>query len=127
MSECASVSFPFRERICSISFGTMANEVSDHEQVRELADRRVGILVDGDHVLRGLHPDAVLDGAGDPAADVERWFHNLASLTDLELIWDPSGVSRGAARANGATQRIGELLQELEARLAAHTRGHRPR
>src|SRR4051794_12285611 len=46
-------------------------EIADDAEVGEFEDRRVRILVDGDYVLRGLHPDLVLDGAGDPRREVQ--------------------------------------------------------
>ena len=46
-------------------------EVADDPEVRELEDRRIRVLVDRDDVLRGLHPDLVLDRAGDPGGEVE--------------------------------------------------------
>src|SRR5690349_13330010 len=38
-------------------------QVTDHAEVGELEDRRLGILVDRDDRLRGLHAGPVLDGA----------------------------------------------------------------
>src|SRR4051794_7950092 len=46
-------------------------EIADHAEVGELEDRRVRVLIDRHHVLRGLHADLVLDGARDPRREVE--------------------------------------------------------
>src|SRR4051812_42139145 len=53
-------------------------EVAHDAQVGELEDRGVGVLVDRDDVLRGLHADLVLDRAGDPRRQVELRRHRLA-------------------------------------------------
>src|SRR5687767_15369326 len=46
-------------------------EVADDPEVAELEDRRVLVLVDREDVLRALHPDLVLDRAGDPDREIE--------------------------------------------------------
>src|SRR5947209_767563 len=58
-------------------------QVAHDPQVGELEDRRVGVLVDRDDVLRGLHPDLVLDRAGDPGREVQLGRDRLAGLPDL--------------------------------------------
>ncbi len=45
--------------------------VADHAEVAELEDRRVRVLVDRDDRAGALHPDLVLDCAGDAEGDVE--------------------------------------------------------
>jgi hypothetical protein len=94
-------------------------QVPHHEKVRKLADWCVRILVDGHHVLRGLHADPVLDGTTDADAQVERRLYDLAGLADLQLVGHPAGVGRGAACTNCATQRIRQLLQRPESLRAA--------
>src|SRR4051812_20384319 len=40
-------------------------QIPDDAQIREFENGRIGIFVYCDDVLRALHPDLVLDGAGD--------------------------------------------------------------
>src|SRR5690242_3159955 len=90
-------------------------EVADHAEVGELEDRGVGVLVDGDDVLRALHADLVLDRAGDPGRQVELRRHRLAGLADLGRVGVPAGVDHRARRRDGAAERARELLERLEA------------
>src|ERR671914_672842 len=61
-------------------------QVADDAEVGVLEDRRVRVLVDGDDHVRGLHPDLVLDRAGDTARDVELGRDRLAGLADLRRV-----------------------------------------
>src|ERR1019366_9571435 len=61
-------------------------EVSHDAEVREFEDRRVGVLVDRDDVLRGLHPHLVLDRAGDPRGQIQLRRDRLAGLSDLRRV-----------------------------------------
>src|SRR5574341_1880141 len=45
--------------------GQHLEKITDHPVVRDLEDRRVLVLVDGDDDLRGPHPREVLDRARD--------------------------------------------------------------
>src|SRR4051794_40351001 len=92
-------------------------EVADDAEVGELEDRRVGVLVDRDDVLRGLHADLVLDGAGDPRREVQLRRDGLARLADLRRVGVPAGVDDRAGRGDGgvAAERLGEVVAELEA------------
>src|SRR5258705_12201486 len=58
-------------------------QVADHDEIGEVGDRRVGIAIDGDDGLGGLHADLVLDGATDPERQGELRLHDLACLADL--------------------------------------------
>src|SRR5205807_9547736 len=89
-------------------------QVADDPEVGELEDRRVRILVDRDDVLRGLHPDLVLDRARDTGGEVELRSDRLAGLADLRGVRIPARVDHGARRGNGAAQRVGEVLGQLE-------------
>src|SRR5947207_778078 len=95
-------------------------QVSHHEQVRELTDGRIRILVDGDHILRRLHTYPVLDRTRYASRQVERGFHDLSRLPNLQLIGHPAGIRRGPAGSHGATQDIRELLELRESVGAAH-------
>src|SRR4051794_31121516 len=90
-------------------------EVADDAEVGELEDRRVGVLVDRDDVLRGLHADLVLDRAGDPRREVQLRRDGLARLADLRRVGVPAGVDHRAGRRDGAAQGPREGLERLEA------------
>ena len=95
--------------------GTDLEQVADDDEVGELGDRRVRVAIDGDDRLGRLHPDLVLDRAADPEREVELRLHDLAGLADLLGVRDPAGVDRRARRTDRAAERLGELLDELEA------------
>ena len=90
-------------------------EVADDAEVGELEDRGVRVLVDRHDVLRGLHADLVLDRAGDARREVQLRRDGLARLADLRRVGVPAGVDHGARGGDGAAERAGELLAELEA------------
>src|SRR3954453_23494005 len=92
-------------------------EVADDAEVGELEDRRVGVLVDGHDVLRGLHADLVLDRAGDARREVQLRRGGLARLADLRRVRVPAGVDHRAGRGDGgvAAEGLGEVVAELEA------------
>src|SRR5215218_3772300 len=94
-------------------------EVADDPEVGELEDRGVGVLVDRDDVLRGLHADLVLDGAGDARCQVELRRDGLARLPDLRGVRVPARVDDRAGRGDGAAERAGQVLERLEALLVA--------
>src|SRR5258706_1663380 len=105
--------------------GQHLEHVAHDPVVGHLEDRRVGVLVDGHDVLRGRHPRQVLDGAADPARDVERGRDGLAGLTDLHLVLDPSRVHDRAGGAHGRPEGLaqgGDQREVLRALEAAATR-----
>src|SRR3954454_4165586 len=61
-------------------------EVADHPEVAELEDRRVRVLVDREDVLGVLHPDLVLDRAGDARRQVQLRRDGLPGLADLRRV-----------------------------------------
>src|SRR5436309_15372976 len=93
-------------------------QVADDPEVGELEDRGVGVLVDRHDVLRGLHADLVLDGAGDAGRQVELRSDGLARLADLAGVRVPARVDHragggdGAVAAERARQRV-ELPEAL--------------
>src|SRR5690606_29363207 len=89
-------------------------EVAHDAEVGELEDRGVRVLVDRHDVLRGLHPDLVLDGARDTRREVELRRDRLAGLTDLRRVRVPAGVDDRAGGRDGTAERGGELLAEAE-------------
>ncbi len=60
-------------------------------------------------------PDLVLDRAADATRDVERGFDDLAGLADLLAVADPARIDHRASGADGPTERVGEILDELQA------------
>src|SRR4051794_31695792 len=92
-------------------------EVADDPEVGELEDRRIGVLVDGHDVLRGLHADLVLDRARDARRQVELRRDGLARLADLAGVRIPAGVDHRAGGRHGAVaaEGTGERLELLEA------------
>src|SRR6187455_1277115 len=66
-------------------------QVADHAEVREVEDRSVRVLVDRDDRAGPLHPDLVLDGAGDAERDVELRRDGLARLANLGRVRVPTG------------------------------------
>src|SRR4051794_15042055 len=92
-------------------------QVAHDPEIGELEDRRVGVLVDRDDVLRGLHADLVLDRAGDARREVQLRGDGLARLADLRRVGVPAGVDHGARGGDGgvAAEGLGQVVAELEA------------
>src|SRR4051794_30960321 len=90
-------------------------QIADHAEIGEFEDRRVGVLVDRDDVLGGLHADLVLDRAADARGEIELRRDRLARLADLRAVGVPAGVDHRARRRDGPAERPRELLQRLEA------------
>ena len=86
-----------------------AEEVSDEAVIRDLEDRRLGVLVDRDDRARILDAGQVLDRAAEmPIGDVELRRNDLAGLADLQLVRRVAGVdgrTRGARRRRRACPR----------------------
>src|SRR5918992_306292 len=76
-------------------------------------------LVDRDDVLGALHADLVLDRARDPRREVELRRDRLAGLADLRRVRVPAGIDDRTGRRDGAPERFGEVLGELEVVLLA--------
>src|SRR5699024_7554279 len=87
-------------------------QVADDAVVRDLEDRGLLVLVHRDDRLGRLHSGSVLDRAGDPERDVQLGRDRLAGLADLELARVEAGVDRGARRADGGLERVGERSEE---------------
>lgn len=67
-------------------FGHDLEEIADEAVVRDLEDRRLLVLIDGDDDLRVLHAGQVLDRAGNADGDVELRRHDLAGLAHLPVV-----------------------------------------
>src|SRR6516162_9224782 len=69
-------------------------EIADQPVVRNLEDRRLGVLVDRDDHLAVLHPGEMLDRTGDTDGDVKVRSHNLARLPDLIVVGHVARIDR---------------------------------
>ena len=78
--------------------------VAHDPEIRDLEDRRDGVLVDGHDVLLTLHADHVLGRTRDTARDVDHRLHGLTGLADLVRIGNPPGVDDGTRCARRAVQ-----------------------
>jgi hypothetical protein len=94
--------------------------LGDEAVVGDLEDRGLLVLVDRDDDLRALHAGEVLDRAGDGDGDVELGGDDLAGLADLQIGGDHAGVGGGAAGPEGASEEVGQLLEDLEVGALAH-------
>src|SRR5688500_11266276 len=72
-------------------------QVADQADVRDLEDRRLFVLVDGDDHLRILHTCEVLDRAGNADRNIDFGCDNLAGLADLVIVGGIAGIDRGPA------------------------------
>src|SRR5215469_18896008 len=106
------------ETICPLAYSALADfldelgddleQVADDAEVGDLEDRGLGVLVDRDDRLGGLHPGPVLDRAGDPDRRVQLRGDGLAGLADLEGVRVPARVGHRAGRADRRAERVSE-------------------
>ena len=113
-----------------MSAGITLLHVADDAEVADREDRGLGVLVDGDDVLRALHAHHVLGGARDAGGDVDGRLHDLAGLADLVASRAPSRRRRWrATRRARAVEQLGQVLDHLvllglaEATAAGHHDG----
>src|ERR1051326_1175479 len=108
--------------------GKRLEQVGDQAVIRNLEDRGLFVLVDGDDHLGVLHAGEVLDGAGDADRDVELGRHHLAGLPNLPIVGSIAGVDRGARGADRGAELVGDRLDVFRKNLAglhgAPARGH---
>jgi len=90
-------------------------EVADDPVVGDAEDRRQRVAVDRQDAGALVHAGAVLHAAADAAGDVELGADRGAGLADLMLVVDPARVHGGAAGADHAAERAGQLLDQREA------------
>ena len=102
-------------------------EIADHAEVGDAEDRRLGILVDGDDVLRRRHPGEMLDRAGDARGDVEIRTDHASGLADLMLVIDPSRIDRRARCADRAADGVREIADAARSSPLPSDRGRRRR
>src|SRR4029077_8195851 len=75
-------------------------DIAHDPEVRQLEDRRLWVLVDGDDRPGTLHPDRMLHGARDAQRDVDRRLDGRTGLPDLERVRFPTGINDRAAGAD---------------------------
>src|SRR5262245_25983149 len=68
-------------------------QVSDDPVVRDLENRRVGVLVDRHDGVRAFHADQMLNRARDAERDIELRRDGLPGAADLPLHREPAGVA----------------------------------
>src|SRR5262245_14922872 len=83
-------------------------EVAHDAVVRDLEDRRLGILVDGADHLGCPHSRQLLDGPRDAEAQVELRRDRAARLADLEAMRPPPGIHRRARRSHRRPDHLGK-------------------
>ena len=89
-------------------------QVADHRVVGVGEDRRLGIVVDREQLLRALAPRDVLGRAADPARDVEVGRHLRSGLPHLVGVRTPARARDDARTADGAVEQPRELLEDRE-------------
>src|SRR4051812_6113749 len=102
-----------RARGRSKLFGQLRHQleqIADQAEVGDLEDRRFLVLVDGDDQLAILHAGEVLDRARYADRYVDFGGDDLAGLADLVIVGRIAGVDRGAARADGGAQFVGQRI-----------------
>ena len=83
-------------------------QIPHQPDIRDLEDRRLGVLVDGDDGAGVLDPSQVLDRAADADGHVQFRRDDLAGLADLQFVGDVAGVDRRARGADGGAELVGE-------------------
>src|SRR5207342_787463 len=89
-------------------------KIPDDAVVGEFEYRGIGVFVDGDDGLGGLHAGPVLYRAGDADGDVELGRNGDAGLAHLHLVGDPAGVDDRARGTDCRAEGIGEVLDDPE-------------
>ncbi len=87
--------------------------IADNAEVANREDRRFGIFVNGDDVFGTFHPDHVLRCPGDSGRDVHRRLYDLAGLTNLVRVRDPTSVNDGPLCTWRSTEKLGEVFDEF--------------
>src|SRR6266576_3714891 len=81
-------------------FRQRLEQIGDQAVIRDLKDRSLFILVDGDDHLGILHAGKMLDRAGDADRDIELRRHHFAGLAYLPIVGSIAGVHRGPRGAD---------------------------
>src|SRR5713226_7615071 len=89
-------------------------EIAHDAEIRNLEDRRLGVLVDGADHLGGAHTRQVLDGARDAEAQIQLRRDGPPRLPDLEAVGPPARVDGRARSAHGRPQHLGQGFEDDE-------------
>ena len=84
--------------------GQNLQRIADDAVVGKVEDRRVGVGIDRNDHVRGLHADAVLDRARDAGRNVELGSHRLAGLANLTVSTHPASLHAGPRGTDFAAQ-----------------------
>src|SRR3546814_5331832 len=87
--------------VCS---SDLLEEIANQTEVRNLKNRRILIIVDGDDGLGVLHAGKMLDRAGYAAGDIDFGSNDLTRLPHLIVVGDIARVHGRTACAHGSTQ-----------------------
>src|SRR5699024_284427 len=99
---------------CFGQLGSDIEQVPDDTEVGDLEDRCLGVRVERDDRLRGLHPGTVLDRPGNTECDVQLRRDGLPRLSHLELRGIVPGVHGGTRGPYRSTQRIRKRFDDPE-------------
>ena len=89
-------------------------EVADHRVIGFGHHRGLGVVVDGEDVLRGHHPHPMLDRPRDAASDIEVGGHPGPGLAHLIGVGSPPVVGDHPGAADRPTQEPGQFLENRE-------------
>ena len=102
----------------SVRAGRHFEEIADDAIIGDFENRGVRVLVDCNDGACALHPDDVLDGAGDADRDVQLRRDGLAGAADLALHGQPPRIADGTRRRELRAERRRELLRRARSLLA---------
>merc|ERR1712071_30312 len=86
--------------------GNGSEQISDKSVIRDLEDRSVGILIDGNDHLGLLHSCQMLNSTGNTYRHVQFWGDNLSSLTDLKRVVSVPSIDCCSRSSDGSSKRI---------------------
>ena len=101
-------------------FGHDLEQVADDTVVRDLENRRLLVLVDGDDHAAVLHSRQVLDRPRDADRDVQLRRDDFPRLPDLPVVGHETRVHRRARGTHRGVELVGERLENLEVLPGAH-------
>src|SRR6185369_16691280 len=123
-------SIPLRSFILdSVYFGSQrrnnVEEIAHDSIIRDVEDRHLAVLVDGDNRLRVLHPDDMLNRSRDTNGQVQFRRDCLPRAADLPIHRQPLVVANWTRGGNLRTHCLGELLNHLDVFLALYSAADR--
>src|SRR5207302_5156726 len=96
-------------------------DIADHRIVGLGHDRRAGVRIDREDVLRRAAADHVLNRAANAAGDVEVGRDPRPGLAHLVAVWPPAEAGHRARAADGAAEQACQFFERGESLGAAHT------